>query len=487
MNKFLLFTFLSLYTFLISTFVLAGPAEDKLDYELFSPNYPERNTDGMLIMVDGKIIYEKYSRDYHVDSKHISWSTAKGVAGILMGIAETQGYLKLTDPVNRYLPEFNGNATILDFLRMSSNIEYFEEYDGVPIKSDVVRMLYLYGPAVGFSPYTLALPFRTQTMAGNYFYYSSGDTNVLMEILRKAVGEERYKTYPWDAFFNRIGAESATFEQDSYGTYVGSSYIYATLRQYANYINLLVNNGFHGNDRVISESYMKLINTVAPGARNNHLPGEGNTNYSVQMHTNQPVKGKDEKLHFYSELPKDANYIYGHQGQMFYAIPSLKTVIVHFANEYGDGISTRQLLRPTWDYIKEKGYPAWDYQAAELEAKQINSENYKETVHHSSEHSVDVIKKMSSLGSIVTKISDYWEYRQVPKLIRTLAAKELCSCIFVTKRTKYQCRQDIKTTLPIRPFIYVNWKHRRVRSDFLIGGQAEAEYVNDKYGCRLNY
>lgn len=479
--------FITLITLFIYSFSFAGPAEDKLDYELFSPDYPERNTDGMLIMVDGNTIYEKYGRDYHIDTKHISWSTAKGIAGILMGIAADQGYFRLTDPVNRYIPEFNGDATILDVLRMSSNIEYFEEYDGVPIKSNVVGMLYLFGPSMGFAPYTLSLPFRTQTRAGNHFYYSSGDTNLLMEILRRVLGEEKYKSYPWDAFFNRIGMESVTFEQDASGTFVGSSYVYATLRQFGNYISLLANNGFYKNDRVIPESYMKLLNTVSPGARNNQLPGEGNTNYSVQLHTNQKVQGTNGLLSYYSELPEDALYIYGHQGQMFYAIPSLKTVIVHIANEYGSGISTGKLLRPTWDFIKEKGYPTWDYRKAELEAKELNATEYQETIHHSSIHRDDPAKRLSSLGSIITKIGDYLEYRRVPKLIRTLAAKEFCSCLFVVKRTKYQCRQDIKTSLPIRPIFNVNWKKRTVRTNFIIGSSSEAEYVNDRFGCRLNY
>ena len=463
--------FLLLLLFLVSNSAFAGsPAEDALDKALFDPAKPEVNTDGNIIIVNGKTIYEKYGREYSIDTKHISWSTAKAVSGILIGIAADQGYFRLSDPVNRYIPEFNGNAKIIDLLQMSSNIEYFEEYDGVPILSDIVRMLYLDGPVMGMSEYTLSRPFRTLTQPGNHFYYSSGDTNLLMEILKKAVGEEKYKTFPWTEFFNKTGMDSATFEQDTSGTYIGSSYIYATVRQFASFMSLLVNGGFHNGVRVIPEAYFKLMNTVAPGARHNHLPGEGNTNYSVQMHTNQSVDG----VGFYSEMPQDSLYVYGHQGQMFYAIPSYNTVIVHMGNEYGDGIRTWELLKPSWDFIKEKGYPSFPYK---------DFENQSSAAMHSQDKKTK--NSHSSLGSIFSKIKGYWEYRRVPKLIRTLAAKEMCSCLFVIKRNKYQCRNDLKTTLPIRPIFHISWKKKTVSTDFIIGNSSAAEFVSDRYGCRL--
>jgi CubicO group peptidase (beta-lactamase class C family) len=67
---------------------------------------------------------------------------------------------------------------------------------------------------------------------GSAFAYASGDSLLLMAARRDLVGEERYADWPWTALFDVIGMD-ATLERDATGTFVGSSYLYASPRDLA--------------------------------------------------------------------------------------------------------------------------------------------------------------------------------------------------------------------------------------------------------------
>ena len=78
---------------------------------------------------------------------------------------------------------------------------------------------------------------------GTVFSYSSGNSNILSRIIRQTVGEKDYAAYPFTALFYKIGMYHTCMEPDASGTYVGSSYINATARDYARFGLLYYNNG----------------------------------------------------------------------------------------------------------------------------------------------------------------------------------------------------------------------------------------------------
>jgi CubicO group peptidase (beta-lactamase class C family) len=129
------------------------------------------------------------------------------------------------------------------------------------------RNQYLDGSKQGFANYTLSLPERKGHQPGEQFYYSSGDTNVLMVVLKSALGP-RYDAYPREQFFEPLGIKDATFEQDSTGIFVGPSYLYLKLCDFARNGQLFASkgwiNGKDGPHRLIPESYWKRMNPVAP-------------------------------------------------------------------------------------------------------------------------------------------------------------------------------------------------------------------------------
>lgn len=445
----------------------ASPAEQALDSLLFpagNPN-PDYHTDGIIVLSNDQVIYERYGNGYGPASRHLSWSVAKASAGILVGIAAGDGRLQLEDPVSKHLPGSKSNATILDFLRMSSNLDFTEEYDGVPVTADVVRMLYLDGPGKGFAEYTLARPQRKGHAPGEQFYYSSGDTNVLMAVLKAALGAD-YDSFPWNRYFYRIGIQNAVFEQDARGGFVGSSYLYLSLRDFARIGQLFAHQGFvngpAGPERVIPADYWRLMNTVAPGVDQPAPGADLRSAYTSQMKINAPIpaRGLGPEV---PELPEDALSVFGHQGQLIVALPSQNVVIVRLGTDHGWPLDERALYLGVRNLLLERGLPAWEVRPAREPP----------------------VPRKSAVPSEKKGIRDYLAYLRVPRLIRALGAKEMCSCLFVLGRSYDTCKKDLKMQLPVQPIYFVSEESKVVRTTFLIEGVSRARYRGDRFGCSL--
>lgn len=421
----------------------------------------EIHTDALVVVKDGKTLYEKYARQYDVSKKHLSWSMAKTISGIIVANAIEQGYLKLDDPLKKWVPSFSGTATVQQALQMSSGISFKEEYSGIPVDSDATKMLYLDGPSQGFANYTAALPLRTDTAAGEYFYYSSGDTNLVMEALKKALNDNKaYDNYPWRVFFDKLGIKDATFEQDSKGTFVGSSYIYMSTESYLKVAQLLMQKGRYNDQQIIPTWYFEMMNEVAPGVDKKALEGTSQTRaYSMQATTNRPIKGRNLSSE-YSNLPIDALLMIGHQGQLVIASPSENLMIVRLATDKGNPFNPRrnELFTAIKKLIEDKGLKMSVADDGHLPVP------------------APVVAKNGASAPLL-------DYLKVPKLIKSLYAKELCSCLYVAGRNIDQCKQDMKLTLPILPFVSIGTD--KVSASFLGFDQISAKYVSPELGCTL--
>ncbi len=429
-------------------------------------NAKDVNTDAVIIYKDGVKIFEHYGREYNPTTKHLSWSMAKSISGILVGQAIQEGRLSLNDRVDKYFSDFKTDATVKDLLNMSSGISFKEEYSGVPVDSDATKMLYLNGPKSGFADYIKNLPLNDNAAPGDHFYYSSGDTNLLMEILKKTFqSKEEYNQYPWKKIFSPLGIKNATFEQDSSGTFVGSSYVYLSPDDFLKMGLLLMQNGTWNGVQVIPKEYMALITEVAPGVHQKALEGTSQTrSYSSQITTNLPIDGRNLNSE-YKDLPLDALLMIGHQGQLVVTSPSQKLVIVRLAMDKGSAFNRKQFFNLASKLIREKGY----------ELVTVGNNTHEPTITATSP-----IKKKSK-----TKISDYLK---IPHLIRAMAAKEYCSCMLVIGRSKQACKADLKVSLPILPKLKIS-KDRKYVSAVLGTGLmrkiSRAEFKGHELGCTL--
>lgn len=456
-----------LSTCVLSSVVQAKTAEQELTSYITETK--KANTDIVLVYKDGKIIYQKYAREYGPNTKHLSWSMAKTFTGILIGIADHEGLLSINDPVKKYFPNIKTKATVLDVLGMSSGIKFKEAFEGFPVDLDLTNMMYLDGHAKGYVNYMITNPVSEAGKPGEYFNYASGDTNLLMGILQKAINNQSvYNQYPREKLFKPLGITDVTFEQDMAGTFVGASYIYLKASDYLKVGQLLMNKGYYNGKQIIPVKYWELMNKVADGVQYKVQAGnEVNKAYSMQVTTNLPIEGRNQAS-AYDDLPLDALIMYGHQGQIIVSSPSQKLVIVKLAMDK-KVLNRINFYSAVRKMIEEKGIP---YET-------VGSKQGKRAVAMVPDFHEDDKEEDRDRGLIGTLLG-------VPHLLRAYTVKEYCSCRLVVGRSEKACKDDLRATFPILPKLTIK-DDGTVTATLGLGlfKKAKAYYRGKNYGCTL--
>jgi CubicO group peptidase (beta-lactamase class C family) len=277
-----------------------------------NPRRPRR-TRAVVIVQNGRIVAERYAPGFTSDTPLIGWSMTKTVMNALVGILVKEGRLAIDRPVP--IPEWQAagdprHAITLDhLLRMSSGLD-FDESAWNPV-SDVTVML-LGRPDAGLYAASKSLA----AVPGTTWHYSSGTTNIVSRALRAVINDDAmYAELPHRALFDRIGMSSALIEADASGTFIGSSFGYATARDWARLGMLYVNDGMWNGQRILPEGWVAYTRSPAPAD-----PLE---RYGAHVW----LKVADE----YSGdavLPADAFHAIGHAGQFVTMIPSANLVVV---------------------------------------------------------------------------------------------------------------------------------------------------------------
>jgi CubicO group peptidase (beta-lactamase class C family) len=447
--------FVSLMT---SSFSHASVSRAEQDLTNLIKNTKDANTDVVLVYKDGKIIYQSYARGYGPNTKHLSWSMGKTISGILIGIAVSEGLIDYNDPVKKYFPQIKNNVRVIDLLGMGSGIKYKEEFEGLPIDLDVTNMMYLDGQSMGFANYMVSRPLSPEGGPGEYYNYSTGDTNLLMAILQKAINNQSvYNKYPWDKFFKPLGID-ATFEQDVKGTFVGGSYIYMKAADFLKVGQLLVNKGNWNGQQIIPHRYFELMNTVAEGVQRKVQKGNSiDKAYSAHVTTNLPIEGRNRPS-TYNDLPLDSLILYGHQGQIIAASPSQNMVMLRLAMDK-KALSSINFYAAVKKLILAKDMP---YET-------VGSQKGISGVDHEPEG-----------RGIVSTVGD------IPQLLRAYSAKEYCSCRFVVGRSEAACKEDLRAHSPILPKLKIK-DGNTVQATLGLGlfKKSRAVYRGKTFGCIL--
>jgi hypothetical protein len=142
--------------------------------------------------------------------------------------------------------------------------------------------------------------------------YSSGSSNIIQDYLRTAFNShEDYLAYPRIAIFNKAGMRSVVWEVDASGTFVGSSYLYATMRDYARFGLLYLHNGNWLGEQIFPENWVNYTTTPAEGSG-------GEYGALLWLNRNGEFPG----------MPDDLYYCDGYEGQRIFILPSKELVIV---------------------------------------------------------------------------------------------------------------------------------------------------------------
>ncbi|MCA8895454.1 MAG: serine hydrolase [Amphiplicatus sp.] len=272
-------------------------------------------TRSILVAVDGRIVAERYAPNFNAETPFLSWSMAKSVTASLVGAAVLRGFIDPMDPAP--VPEWKDDAkrsaiTWNDLLRMQSGLEFDETY-GDPA-SDVARMLF-----ASRETGAVAADKPLEHAPGDYWYYSSGTTNLIARTLTQVL-EARgidYYAFARDALFAPLGAASFTLEPDSAGYSIGSSYIYATARDWARLGELYLEGGVWKGERLLPETWPAYVSSPTKAS-----DGE----YGAQFWLNHD--GADGRVRWVPGLPDNVYSMSGHEGQYVFIIPDKRMVIV---------------------------------------------------------------------------------------------------------------------------------------------------------------
>jgi CubicO group peptidase (beta-lactamase class C family) len=290
------------------------------------------HTNALLIIRDGRILYERYTNPTTAHTAHLTWSVSKSVLATLLGIAQGEGRFQLQDPVARFYPpmQTHPDVRLADLLHWASGLDWQEDYEYAPLNSSVVAMLYTRGRK-DMAAYTAARP--AARIPGQHFLYSSGDSNLLAAALRGMLDAGQYPDYPWQALFTPLGIHSAVWERDAAGTYVGASYLYLTARDLARIGLLMQREGRWGDRQLLPATWVAFNRT--PFAPAEPVPGEANPGGHWWLNDAQA----------WPDAPADTYAALGHWGQALYVLPRQKLVIVRYADDRDGTYQHDQLLK----------------------------------------------------------------------------------------------------------------------------------------------
>ena len=202
-------------------------------------------THALVIVQGGKIVHEQYGEDFGPDQTYPSWSKAKSITHALVGLAVGDGRLDVTAPADA--PEWRGGddprgaITLDQLLRMSSGLAWVEEY--LPDRpSDVIAMLFGEGKA-DVARFAASAPLAHAP--GAHWSYSSGTTNIVSRALARAISASgpAFEAFMRERLFAPIGMASPIPKFDEAGTFIGSSFCFATARDFARFGTLYLRGG----------------------------------------------------------------------------------------------------------------------------------------------------------------------------------------------------------------------------------------------------
>ena len=281
------------------------------------PGQPVKRVKAVVIVKDGQVVAERYADGFDEHSPLLSFSVAKSFTNALFGILVREGKLRVDEPLNP--PEWKDRhdprraITLEDLMRMRSGLAV-EEAESA--SSPVAKMEFLHGDMAGFAA---AQPAKEPP--GRSFEYTSADTVLLSRRIGSVVGggPAGLREFARRELFGPLGMGEVTMEFDGAGTFVGSTYVYASARDYARLGWLYLRDGVAPDGkRVLPEGWKDW-------SRRSTLDSP----YGAGFWTNDG-RSEEAKWRIDSGYPKDGFYASGTMGQRIYVVPSAGLVITRF-------------------------------------------------------------------------------------------------------------------------------------------------------------
>jgi len=283
------------------------------------------NARGVAIVQGGKLLVLRDGTGIAPNTALHGWSMTKTVTAMLAWKKFAEVGLDITTPVVQAFPSGRApswvaewqkddrkNITVADLLFMRDGLKLDEGYGPT---GDVVQMLYGEPDMSGW-----AAQHPLEFTPGSTWEYLSATSNILAAVTRAQFATDQdYIDFAYDSLFTPVGATTATLQSDASGTWVASSYLWASTADWARFGELMLKDGTWNGSQVIPRGWWALAGTPAVASGDGHgygaqtwIPGE-------------PNGGECASTPGY---PRDTLLMEGHWGQIVAMVPSRDAVIV---------------------------------------------------------------------------------------------------------------------------------------------------------------
>lgn len=303
-------------------------ALDKIIAPAFEGTRPEAlaRTKAILVVKGGEIVAERYADGITRDTRLQSWSMAKSFLHAALGLAAQDGKV---DPAKaapvaswKGANDPRNTITVRQLAQMTDGLAFEENYS----RPSASAMQMLFGVGRGdVGRFAAMTPSGHQP--GTHWNYSSGSANILSRILRENFGgREAYRDYLKSHLFDRIGMTSAVAEFDASGTWIGSSYLHATARDYAKFGLLYLRGGKWEDRQLLPQSWIDFARTPT-------MASHGRYGALFWLNAADPDTGAPA---ISPDIPADTFMARGFGGQLIAIIPSRDIVLVMSNAAYTD-------------------------------------------------------------------------------------------------------------------------------------------------------
>jgi CubicO group peptidase (beta-lactamase class C family) len=282
----------------------------------FGADDAEARVRSLLVVKRGEIVYERYHPLDSADQATPSWSVAKSFTSAIVGMLIGDGRLELEAPapVEEWQQEGDPRReiTLDDLLRMSSGLEWQEEYSPGSLPSQMFQ-----------APHAAEVPISQQLTVepGTEWEYSTGTTAILAEIAADELGGgDALDAYVHERLLDPLGMTSTTLLEDSTGTWLGGLGADSTSRDFAKFGLLYLRDGVWDGGRILPEGWVD----------ESRSPSSTNSSYGLQWWL-------DGEAGTFSAI--------GLWGQMIIVSPELDLVIVATSTDGGDPYTLTNTVR----------------------------------------------------------------------------------------------------------------------------------------------
>ncbi|MAM87117.1 MAG: serine hydrolase [unclassified Hahellaceae] len=295
------------------------PRQVQLDVILEQDNIEGFDTRALLLVENGVVTAESYAEGFSAETKLLGWSMAKSLSAVMIGRAEALGIISRSDAglFPNWAEDERNEINVEHMLQMASGLELEEIY--AP-GGDTTRML--------FGSHNAASVGLNKPLAhrpGEHSVYTSATTNMLVHWLQQQLGgtPQHSLNFLYNELLQPMAMGHTIFEMDPSGALVGSSFAYASARDWARLGQLMlddgvINQGSPQERRLLPAGWVKAAST--PNRSSNE------SRYGYHFWLNQGAATSDERR--YPLLPSDAYYMSGSRQQFVLMVPSQNLVLV---------------------------------------------------------------------------------------------------------------------------------------------------------------